>query len=541
MISNSVLKKRKKEPSDTFVEDVVALLAFLKSEGYWFYAPTPETHAKVLCRLAQQQGDAEPRRFDSTTNDADQVLADKICLTATNSEEVWGWSLPTPLMLQLEVLPQVKEHYPNREELFIPRERIRGEASSHSTLDGIDNEKDDAWLPVVRVSNLYLPSIKSGRPGYAAHPCGGLQRDLDRDRSQVLYAHSAFPTFEADSVFFGPDTYRFIRFLREALAILPTPPTKFDGDGEATERAKRWKLAVDVGTGAGAGAIALAGLMDFEGVCKPRSPDELVSEALSGADAKYLIGRVVGTDINAKALRFARANSRSYEDTVMNPRGWHDHLSSRVSWRECSLLSGLDDEERKDVDLIVSNPPYIAFGDKDDGDNEETRSKAHGKKATHDNGAAPRKDTNRKESKRADRAGGRGNDTQQAADEEVTVGRGAKYADGGDQGIALPLLILRKALEVLRPGGVVLLYTGVPVSIPHRGMAKDDERNPLWAACREIEQRGDATIDYWDTLDTDVFGDELGPGGTGSGGYDNTRVGRIEVVGVGLRKRAHKA
>ena len=35
-----------------------------------------------------------------------------------------------------------------------------------------------------------------------------------------LFVHSAFPTTEADSVFLGPDTYRFVRFLRTALADL---------------------------------------------------------------------------------------------------------------------------------------------------------------------------------------------------------------------------------------------------------------------------------------------------------------------------------
>jgi methylase of polypeptide subunit release factors len=54
-----------------------------------------------------------------------------------------------------------------------------------------------------------------------------------------LYVHSAFPTVQADAVFFGPDTYRFCSLL------------------------KRWapeaRRAVDVGCGSGAGGLCIAG------------------------------------------------------------------------------------------------------------------------------------------------------------------------------------------------------------------------------------------------------------------------------------------
>ncbi|HEY5959087.1 MAG TPA: hypothetical protein VIV60_21165, partial [Polyangiaceae bacterium] len=32
-----------------------------------------------------------------------------------------------------------------------------------------------------------------------------------------LFAHSSFPTLQSDSVFFGPDTYRFVQFVRRSL------------------------------------------------------------------------------------------------------------------------------------------------------------------------------------------------------------------------------------------------------------------------------------------------------------------------------------
>ena len=58
-----------------------------------------------------------------------------------------------------------------------------------------------------------------------------------------LFVHSAFPTTEADSVFLGPDTYRFVRFLRTALADL------------TSREALR---LIDVGAGSGAGGIVAA-------------------------------------------------------------------------------------------------------------------------------------------------------------------------------------------------------------------------------------------------------------------------------------------
>src|SRR5262249_16420600 len=36
----------------------------------------------------------------------------------------------------------------------------------------------------------------------------------------LLFVHSGFPTAEADAVFFGPDTYRFVRLLRQRLGDL---------------------------------------------------------------------------------------------------------------------------------------------------------------------------------------------------------------------------------------------------------------------------------------------------------------------------------
>jgi SAM-dependent methyltransferase len=92
---------------------------------------------------------------------------------------------------------------------------------------------------------------------------GGLRRSAVRFSSigDRLFAHSAYPTLEADSVFFGPDTYRFVSLLRREVA-----------------RARR---VVDVGCGSGAGGICIADR----------------------------VGELVLSDVSPRALRFAAVNA----------------------------------------------------------------------------------------------------------------------------------------------------------------------------------------------------------------------------------------
>ena len=117
-----------------------------------------------------------------------------------------------------------------------------------------------------------------------------------------LFLHSAFPPVAADSVFFGPDTYRFARFLEGAC------------DG------RRVDLAIEVGVGSGAGAAVVA--------------------------KHFRPARLVATDINPKALRLAAVN-----------------LAAAGVTAELKLADGLSGATGP-VDLIVANPPFIA-GDGD--------------------------------------------------------------------------------------------------------------------------------------------------------------------------------
>ena len=111
-----------------------------------------------------------------------------------------------------------------------------------------------------------------------------------------LFAHSAFPTAAADSVFFGPDSVRFVRIVKQ--------------------HALRAKRVVDVGCGSGVGGILLS---------------------------KHGVGTlpVVLADINAQALRLAMLNAQ---------------LSGvEAELVQSDLLAGVEHE----FDLVIANPPYL--------------------------------------------------------------------------------------------------------------------------------------------------------------------------------------
>lgn len=115
-----------------------------------------------------------------------------------------------------------------------------------------------------------------------------------------LFVHSAFPTVSNDSVFFGPDTYRFAQAIEEHLRTSTHPIRR----------------AVDIGCGSGAGAI-------------------LIAKARHDA-------QVLALDINPTALRFTAVNAALAE--TENVSAWHSDLLASASG---------------DFDLIIANPPYM--------------------------------------------------------------------------------------------------------------------------------------------------------------------------------------
>jgi len=115
-----------------------------------------------------------------------------------------------------------------------------------------------------------------------------------------LYLHSAYPTDAEQSVFFGPDSYRFADLIAAELGSHPPDPSP---------------CIADIGGGAGVGAIVAAR------ICR-------------GA-------RVIATDVNPKALRLARINAAA--------------AGVEIETIETSGLEGVDTP----LDVAMLNPPYI--------------------------------------------------------------------------------------------------------------------------------------------------------------------------------------
>jgi methylase of polypeptide subunit release factors len=136
------------------------------------------------------------------------------------------------------------------------------------------NKDEDSWQSLVRMSSL----------------------------DGELFLHSAYPTSASDSVFFGPDTYRFARTIRAALA-------------ERTRNTQPVHRAIDIGCGAGPGAVLLA--------------------------KAYPNAEILATDINDVALRLTTINARLANVKVVS--------------RQSDLLNDVDGQ----FDMIVSNPPYL--------------------------------------------------------------------------------------------------------------------------------------------------------------------------------------
>ena len=191
--------------------------------------------------------DGRDYRFVTTTPETHRrVLGRKIGSAPADLRGAFGWSLP--------FAPDL-----------LPARLFEGLAGARLLV-----ERDGEWRSRVRVSSI-------------------------GDR---LFLHSGFPTAEQNAVFFGPDTYRFVRFL----------------DAELGDRPPVRRL-VDIGTGTGAGAIAAARLLP---------------------DAQLIL-----TDLNPLALRYARVNVR--------------HAGLKADF---VLGKGLD-EVAGPFDLAIANPPFM--------------------------------------------------------------------------------------------------------------------------------------------------------------------------------------
>ncbi len=123
-----------------------------------------------------------------------------------------------------------------------------------------------------------------------------------------LLMHSAFPTTQDDAVFFGPDTYRFARFVQQGVAHVQA-------------KSSQPLRVLDVGCGSGAGGLAAA-----RALAKLQQPAPL---------------EVWMNDINPVALQMTAVNAACAGIAVKPALG--------------NALRAV----KGDFDLIISNPPYL--------------------------------------------------------------------------------------------------------------------------------------------------------------------------------------
>ncbi|WP_252092337.1 class I SAM-dependent methyltransferase [Pseudomonas sp. MWU13-3659] len=157
-------------------------------------------------------------------------------------------------------------------------------------------------------SRPFAPSLINADALTAMAAAGVLSTQDDLLRSTVrwsslgdlLLAHSAWPTDSHDAVFFGPDSYRFVRAIHGHLQHCPHP----------------LRHAVDIGCGAGVGALSIARAAPH--------------------------AHITAVDINPLALRYTAVNAALAGVT-------------NVSLFASDLLGSISGN----FDLIVANPPYM--------------------------------------------------------------------------------------------------------------------------------------------------------------------------------------
>jgi len=182
------------------------------------------------------------------------------------------------------------------------------------------------------------------------------------------------------------------------------------------------RVAIDVCCGSGAGALHIT--------------------------QHYPSTHTIGLDMNPRALELAPINAKL-------------HSSSTVEFAYSDLFASV--ASRTDIDLIVSNPPYIASSDTD---------------------------------------------------------HPTYSAGGAQQGLELPLRIIKEGVELLAPGGFLLMYTGVPIEYRRTGYDAFLEYLKGVEGCKLVS---------YVVIVPDFFGEEL----TQEAYAD---VGRIQIVGCVVRK-----
>ncbi|KAG8926724.1 hypothetical protein FRC02_008716 [Tulasnella sp. 418] len=229
--------------ADVKARAIHRLLSDLQQKSYQFFCPTPETQEISINKRIQ--------------------LSEKELLTAKSVHDIWGWSIAT----------EESETFHSRE--LIDQLIAAGVLTRDKSASGV-------LRPQIRVSCLYS---EGAGPNY--------------------YVHSSWPTDTVDAVFFGPDSYRYIRYMSSLSRHIPNP-----------------SIAIDMCTGAGVGAIHLARM--------------------------YPNAKVYGLDINPKALELASINVA------------HQMPNNKISLVLSDGFSAVADELRDQVDIVAIDPPFIA-------------------------------------------------------------------------------------------------------------------------------------------------------------------------------------
>lgn len=214
------------------------------------------TQAECLLELLHRLADSHYQFTTTTPRTHQHVIELRAAQGSANLRDIFGWNLPftenliSPAMLEL------------MHEAEILRTHVHG------------------WQSRVRVATL-----------------GNHQ-----------FLHSAYPTTDPSAVFFGPDTYRFVRFMHQTMPQI----TAGSNDSEPLR-------ILDIGCGSGAGGIAVARHLADAGIAT----------------------EITMNDINPLALRYTEINAQAAGVKVITALG--DSLTA---------VAG-------EFDLIISNPPYL--------------------------------------------------------------------------------------------------------------------------------------------------------------------------------------
>ena len=182
---------------------------------------------------------------------------------------------------------------------------------------GIESSRQEAFWIVEHVLRLSTHHVVADRDRLLSHAerlvaWGLVKRRVGREPLQYILGTQEFCGLEFDV---------------NPAVLIPRPETELLVEYVAQRiPAERQATIVDACTGSGCIAVAIARL-------RPRA-------------------RVIATDLSSPSLAVARQNATRHE------------VGERITWLEGDLLRPLAEQEMEGrIDVIVSNPPYIAEAD----------------------------------------------------------------------------------------------------------------------------------------------------------------------------------